>query len=441
MLSLARWTVIGLLAVSVLVLSFAIGYVTRGDGGSDVGDTPPPASSGDSPDGDVGLTDTDFDNLNQIFELLQEKYVEPDFVDRETLYQAAINGLLQSFPDTGTFYVDPVTVQTSTGPSGTFEGIGATVADQDGEIVIVSPIEDTPAERAGLLAGDVILEVDGESTDGWTQEKAVIRIRGPRGTTVTLKVRHLDGVEETLEIERDEIRVESVTTQPPGGALEDGSGNEITDIAYIYIREFNEPTTEEVRAALQDAVDSGKRGIILDLRNNPGGLLRTTIEVADEFLENDAVILSERERNGDEQSFEARDGGAATEIPLVIIQNRFSASGAEVLAAALRDNGRGTIVGEKSFGKGTVNQANSLSDGGQLYVSIAKWLTPDGTQIDGVGLRPDIEVILSDEDIDLRRDVQLHKAIDLLRDTDTAVISTPPAASPTPAGTPEQPGG
>jgi carboxyl-terminal processing protease len=442
MLSAARWAVIGLLAVSVLTLAFAFGYVARGDGGSD---DPPPASQ-DAPQdngdpGDVALTDTDFDNLNQIYELLEDKYVEPDFVDRETLYQAAINGLLQSFPDTGTFYVDPVTVQTSTGPSGTFEGIGATVADQDGEIVIVAPIEDTPAERAGLLAGDVILEVDGESTDGWTQEKAVIRIRGPRGTTVTLRVRHLDGVEEVLEIERDEIRVESVTTQPPGGALEDGSGTEITDIAYIHIREFNEPTTDEVKAVLEEAVDSGKRGVVLDLRNNPGGLLRTTIEVADEFLEDDVVILSERERNGDEQSFTARDGGAATDIPVVILQNRFSASGSEVLAAALRDNGRATIVGEKSFGKGTVNQANALGDGGQLYVSIAKWLTPNGTQIDGVGLRPDIEVILSDEDIDLRRDVQLHKAVDLLRGTDTAVVSTPPASSPTPEGTPEQPGG
>jgi carboxyl-terminal processing protease len=249
-------------------------------------------------------------------------------------------------------------------------------------------------------------------------------IRGPKGTTVTLIVRHTDGSEETLEIERDEIEVQSVTTQPPGGALQDGQGTQIDDVAYIYIREFSQPTTEQFREALRDAVDSGKRGVILDLRNNPGGLLRTTVEVADEFLE-EGIILSEVERGSDEpEHLRAGSGGIATEIPVVVLINRFSASGSEVLAAALSDNGRATVVGEKSFGKGTVNISNDLEDGGQVYISIAKWLTPDGLAIDGVGVRPDVQVTLSDEDIDQRRDVQLFKALDILRNTDT----TPPSA-------------
>jgi len=437
MLKAARWGVLGLLAVSILVLAFAVGYVVNNGGSSSA--APSPASNGDT-----SSNADDFATLNQIYSLLQQKYVDPDLIDRDTLYQSAITGMLQPFPDSGTFYVDPNTVKTSVGPSGKFEGIGATVASQNGEIIIVAPIENTPAERAGVKAGDVILEVDGESTQGWTQEKAVIKIRGQAGTTVSLKLRHTDGSEETLAIERDEIKVKSVTTQPPGGSLKDGAGNDITDVGYIHIREFTEQTTDEMKAALKDVVATNKRGVILDLRNNPGGLLRTTADVADEFLDGDKTIITERERDGSESSIKSKSGGAATTIPVVIILNRFSASGSEVLAAALHDNDRGTIVGEKSFGKGTVNVSNDLKDGGQLYISVAKWLTPNGTQIDGVGIRPDIAVTLSDDDIDARRDVQLFEAIDVLRGTDTTpptALTPQPTTSPAADATPTRAGG
>ena len=439
MLNTARWAVLGLLAVSVLVLSFAVGYVVNnGDGDGrpsvnlDDGDRP-----SDSADGEV-----DFAQLNQMLDLLEDKYVDPDRIDSQTLYEAAINGMLETLTDSGVFYIDPVTVATSTGISGSFEGIGATVASENGEIVIVAPIEDTPAERAGILPGDVVLEVDGESTEGWTTEIAVLKIRGPKGSSVTLLIRHANGEEETFDIKRDEIEVQSVTTQPPGGALTDGAGNDITDVGYIYIREFSQPTKQQLQDALREVVDSGKRGLILDMRNNPGGLLSTTVEIADEFLD-EGTILSERERDGSERSFTAKGGGIATEIPVVVLLNRFSASGSEVLAAALHDNDRATIVGEKSFGKGTVNISNDLDDGGQLYVSIARWLTPDGVLIDGVGIRPDVPVQLSDEDIDLRRDVQIFKAIDILRGTDfTPPSALTPQAEPTAAGTATpEPGG
>jgi carboxyl-terminal processing protease len=440
MLKAARWTVLGLLATSILILAFAVGYISRGDGG---GNSPPAQS--DQNDGSADSADIDFGELNQIYDILQRKYVDPSLIDEQTLYQAAITGMLQVFPDSGTFYVDPQTVQTSVGPSGTFEGIGATVAEQNGQIVIVAPIEDTPAQRAGIRAGDVIEEVDGESTEGWSQEKAVLKIRGPKGSTVTLKIKHDDGTEETLSIERDEIKVASVTTLPPGGALEDGTGTEISDLGYIHIREFTEQTEEEVKEALQEILDGGKKGLILDLRNNPGGLLRTTANVANEFLDADKLILTEQERDGSKQDFRAKSGGMATQLPVVVILNRFSASGSEVLAAALHDNGRATIVGEKSFGKGTVNLSNELDDGGQLYVSIAKWLTPNGTQIDGVGIRPDITVTLSDDDIDSNRDVQLFKAIDVLEGTDTtppeALTPQPAATSPANNATPTRTGG
>jgi carboxyl-terminal processing protease len=433
----AQAAVFSLLGVSVVVLVFSVGYLFGDRGEAGLTAASPVTTSGS--DGGDQPIDADFSSLNEIYSILEDRYVDPDLVDRQTQYEQAINGMLETFPDSGTFYVDPATVATSVGSSGKFEGIGATVSSQNGEIVIVSPIEDTPAERAGIRAGDVILEVDGESTDGWNSQKAALKIRGAAGTEVTLKLRHPEGNEETLTLERDEIKVKSVTTIPPGGALKDGSGADISDIAYIYLREFTEPSKAEIQDALQAAIDSGKTGIILDLRNNPGGLLRTTVDIADEFLEGDKIVLTERDRDGSEQAYRSKNGGIAVDIPVVVLMNRFSASGSEVLAAALQENGRAQIVGEKSFGKGTVNISNELSDGGQLYVSIAKWLTPNGLQIDGVGVRPDITIQLSDEDIDLRRDVQLWKAIDVLRGTDftperTPVAVTTPAAAPTQAG-------
>ncbi len=431
MLNTARWAVLSLLAASIVMLSFAIGYYLNND---DSAPATVNVDGGSRPDDQT--TGVDFAQLNQILALLEQKYVDPDRIDSETLYQAAINGMLGTLSDSGVFYIDPVTVATSTGVSGSFEGIGATVSSENGEIVIVSPIEDTPAARAGIQPGDVVLEVDGESTAGWTTEIAVLKIRGPKGSSVKLLIRHADGAEETFDIERDEIEVQSVTTQPPGGSLKDGAGNDISDLGYIHIREFSMPTRQQFQDALQEVIDSGKQGLILDMRNNPGGLLSTTVDIADEFLDS-GIILSERERDGSEQSFNAKSGGIATEIPVVILLNRFSASGSEVLAAALHDNDRATIVGEQSFGKGTVNTSSSLDDGGQLYVSIARWLTPDGTLIDGVGIRPDVPVALSDEDIDLRRDVQLFKAIDILRGTDfTPASALTPQPEPTAEATP-----
>jgi carboxyl-terminal processing protease len=437
MLNAARWTVLGLLAASILALAFALGYVVQDRTGNKAPAALPAAT-------DKTPAAGDFRTLNDIVKLLQQKYVDPDLIDQQTLYQSAITGMLQTLPDSGTFYVDPNTVKTSVGPSGKFDGIGATVASQNGEIIIVAPIENTPAQRAGVKAGDVILEVDGESTQGWTQEKAVLKIRGERGTKVSLKVRHADGQVETLDIERDEIKVQSVTVLPPGGTLKDGSGATIDDVAYIHIREFSEQTGDEMHKALKDAVDGGKRGVIIDLRNNPGGLLNVTADVANEFVDSDKLLLTERERDGKETQFKSHGGGIATKIPVVIILNRFSASGSEVLSAALHDNGRATIIGEKSFGKGTVNISNNLKDGGELYISIAKWFTPNGTQIDGVGIRPDIAVKLSSDDVDAHRDVQLFKAIDVLLGTDTtpAVALTPgPQATPSAAGSPTRAGG
>jgi carboxyl-terminal processing protease len=404
MLKAARWIILCLLLAALVGLSFGIGAIVERN--RDGESTPAVKTAGDTPD---------FNTLYEIYGLLKSQYIDPDLLDAQTLYEAAINGMVKSLSDTGTFYVDPTTYNTSVMPSGTFEGIGATVTQQNGKITIVAPINGTPAEEAGIRTGDVILVVNGESTEGWNVEKAVSKIRGPRGTEVSLTIEHSDGTTEDLTLTRDEIQVESVSREPPTGAFKDAAGNEVKDLAYVQIREFSALTASQLGPVLEEIAGGGYKGLIIDLRDNPGGLLDATVDVADMFLDS-GTILVQVSRDGDEQVFSAKSGGEATEIPLVVLVNRFSASGSEVLSAALKDNGRATLIGEKTFGKGTVNVPHRLSDDrGALFVTVARWLTPDRVLIDGVGIHPDIEVTLSDEDINLRRDAQLFRAIDSLR--------------------------
>ncbi len=357
----------------------------------------------------------DFSVLNDIRSILQRDYVKTENLDDQTLYEAAIQGLINVLNDSGTFYVDPTSFQLDTTLTGSFDGIGATVSQQNNEIVIVAPIKGTPADRAGIQSGDVIIAVDGESTRGWSVDKAVLRIRGQRGTKVTLTVRHGDGRMQEYTLVRDRVQVESVQTTPPGAGLRDSQGKAVSNLGYIQIRDFTPRTHNELENAIRDQISNGARGMIIDVRRNLGGNLNSTLSSADLFLDS-GTILIQRDADGKETTYAARRGQALpSDMPIVILQDRFSASAAEVLAAALQENDRATVIGEKSFGKGTVNSPRELRDGGALFVTIAQWLTPRGLLIDKVGVRPDIEVILSDEDIDLRRDAQLIRAVDILQ--------------------------
>jgi len=284
----------------------------------------------------------------------------------------------------------------------------------------VRALPNTPAEEAGLVAGDAIIAVDGEDATGWTVDKAVLKIRGPIGTSVELTIRHLDGTEQTYTIERDEIEVSSVDALPPGGTLRDADGNEVTDVAYFRIRSFTARTPQEVQDQVDAANAAGARGIIIDLRGNPGGLLVETAQTADMFLDGGRIV-TQVNRDGSEQSIDARPG-EVTDLPIVIVQDEFSASGSELLAAALQENGRATVIGSRSFGKGTVNHARELSNGGAVYVSIARWLTPDRNQIEGDGVRPDIEIALTADDIEQQRDIAIYRAVDVLHGN--ATVST-----------------
>jgi carboxyl-terminal processing protease len=359
----------------------------------------------------------DYSVLNEVKRILERDYVKPDNLDEEALFEAAVNGMVGLLNDNGTYYVTPTDHQLDTTISGSFDGIGATISSQNNDIVIVAPIKGTPAEAAGLKSGDVILAVDGESTKGWTVEKTVLRIRGPKGTQVTIEIKHDDGKTQEYKLTRSTVQVDSVLRDPPGGAVRDSSGAIVDGIGYVQIREFSRRTPMELENAIRDEVAEGAKGMIIDVRSNPGGLLQQTLQMADLFLDKGTLVI-QRDRSGNETTSSAeafRRGQIIADMPIVVLQNRFSASASEILASALRDNGRATIVGEKSFGKGTVNIARQLDNGGAVYVSIAQWLTPSGALIDKVGILPDVEVIPTDEDVDLRRDPQFYRAVDILR--------------------------
>lgn len=346
----------------------------------------------------------EFNTLGEVWELLSLDYVNKDALDPEELSRGAIEGMLEALGDPYTSYLESYQLASSD-LEGSFEGIGAIVSMEDGELTVVSPIAGGPAERQGVRAGDKILEVDGEPTSEMNLMEAVLKVRGDKGTTVTLLILHEgETMPVAIEIVREEIKLDSVYLD----MLAD-------DIAYIRITHFVERTPDELTEALNSALQSDAWGIILDLRGNPGGYLYVVVDVADEFLDG-GIILYEADGEGNIiKEWPASSGGLAIDLPLIVLVDGGSASGSEVLAGALRDHGRATLIGTKTYGKGSVNILHGLSDSSALYVTTARWLTPDRHLIEGVGLIPDIEVEITAEDIASGRDPQLERAIEYLQ--------------------------
>lgn len=346
----------------------------------------------------------EFDSLAEVWTLLEQNYVNQSALDAEILTQGAIQGMLEALNDPYTsYFYDYEEFYSSL--EGIFEGIGAYVSEEDGWIIIVSPIKGSPAEAAGIRAGDVILEIDGESADDLTVTEAVMKIRGPKGTTVTLLLRHEDESDPVeLQIIRDTI------TQPSADyeSLSDGIG-------YIWISQFTSSTVSEFQTALNEAIDDGSKGLIIDLRGNPGGFLDTVASIADEFLTGGIILYEASDNLEIFDEYTAEPGGGAVDMPLIILVDGGSASGSEVLAGALQDHGRATIIGTQTYGKGSVNLPIELGDGSALYVTTARWLTPDKHLIEGIGITPDYIVEFSEEDWDNGIDNQLEYAIEYLK--------------------------
>jgi carboxyl-terminal processing protease len=329
----------------------------------------------------------DLDIVEEAWEIIFRDYVEKDELDAEALSQGAIKGMVEALDDPYTAYVDAETYQLSASDfEGKFEGIGAYVGIRDGQFVIIAPIPDTPADKAGIRAGDIVLEVDGQPTSDMSLAEAILKVRGPKGTPVRLLILHRDE-DEPVEIEviRAEIEVPSIHSEMRG------------DIAYIQITHFSERTDEELVPVLESIISDGASDIILDLRSNPGGVLEAVVDVASHFL-TEGVVVSTVDNQGRRFDLTVESKAITTDLPMVVLVDNFSASGSEVLAGALQDHGRATIAGAMTFGKGSVNVLHQLQDGSGLYITTGRWLTPDGRLIEGEGLSPDYELELTGED-------------------------------------------
>ncbi|MEE9249122.1 MAG: S41 family peptidase [Dehalococcoidia bacterium] len=347
------------------------------------------------------------DELREVYEVWAYAYtnkLDPG-IEPFDLNEAAIDGMIAALADPYTAFLSPDDLRLDQEDlRGRFEGIGAFVRTNDeGYVIVVAPMENTPAEAAGILAGDTILEVDGEPTNSLSLRESILKIRGPKGTDVELLVKHLlDGEIVLITITRGDIPVASVRVSMV-----------TDDIARIRIEQFTRRTPDETEQAIREAQDLGAKALILDVRRNPGGLLVETVQVADHFLSG-GLVLFEEDGDGRRTDWTARPGGVDLETPLVVLVDQFSASGAEVLAGALQDRNRATVIGAQTFGKGSVTHLRGLTDGSGLYITFARWFTPLGQIIEGEGITPDIEVLFTEADAAAQRDPQLEAAIEHL---------------------------
>ncbi len=365
-------------------------------GGQAPEQTPPPAPSG-APE--------NFDVFWQAYNILKEHFYGTVPSGNEVTY-AAIRGLIRALGDPFTSFLDPKTAQImSSDMSGTFEGIGARVEQaQNGGVRLVHVFPGSPAEKAGLKDGDIIIKVDGEDITGLTLLEQVSKIRGPAGSKVVLTIIR-KGVRDPFDVTvvRGKIEIPIIEYRMEG------------DIGYIKFSEFNALGTDKVREAIKALEKENAKGIIFDLRDNPGGYLHIAIGVASQFLPKGKVVLIERWKDGREKVYKAEGGGLATDIPLVVLVNRGSASASEIVAGALQDHKRAVLIGERTFGKGSVQQPFDLEDGSELRVTIAHWLTPNGREIHMKGIEPDIKVEVTEQDKEAGRDPVLERALEYFR--------------------------
>ncbi len=367
-MSLTRLRTLCLLAAGALALGLAVGC-----GSSSGSDETSGASTGD--------TAEILRPVLEAYDLLRQEYVNKGELTDEVLRAAAIRGMIEALDDPYSSYLSPGQFKVSGDFDGQFEGIGATVGIFEGQLIIQTPLPNSPALDAGILPGDLVLSVDGENLTGMTLTEAVLIVRGPKGSSVVLEVVHLGEREpQEITIVRDNIVLSSVR----GRVLE-------PEIGYIELSEFQEHTPQQLRDALGDLEAQEVRGLILDLRYNNGGLLSKAVDVASEFLAN-GNVLTTMDSNGEEEVYDVNPVGTALDIPLVVLVNGFTISSAEIVAAALQDHGRALVVGSRTFGKGSVSTITPLSDGAGLNIVNSRWFTPNGKAIEGAGLEPDILV-------------------------------------------------
>ncbi|MEK7277008.1 MAG: S41 family peptidase [Chloroflexota bacterium] len=361
----------------------------------------PTAGSGGTPD---DLTPK-FAPFWEAWALVHQEYVDQP-VDDQALAYGAIKGMLAALGDAHTGYSTPAESKIMlSDASGELEGIGAEVDISGDYLKIIAPLPGSPAEEKGILAGDLIIEVDGEDIRGQDLFTVIGKVRGPAGTTVHLTILR-DGEPEPLEF--DIVRAKIIIPSVESKMLDGG-------IAYVKINGFGDTTTAELKTQLKSLMSQNPKGVILDLRGNPGGYRDTAVEVVSQFI-GEGTVLIQQYGDGREETFEAKPGGQATDVPLAVLIDKGSASASEIVAGAIQDFKRGTIVGEQSYGKGTVQDWRPLTgDQGTVRITIARWLTPDGRSINKKGIMPDVEVIMTRADREAKFDPQLDAAVRLLK--------------------------
>lgn len=369
-----------------------------------------------SPSPSMPLAPSEFAAFWEAWSFLENQFYGDIPSDSERMY-GAIRGMVNSYGDQHTAFIDPARAAImSENIRGSFEGIGATVRlDELDRLVIVEALPERPAFQAGLRAKDVVLKVDGLPVDGLSLYEAVALIRGPAGSTVVLMVAR-EGKREPFEVPvvRAKIEIKVVESK----ILEDAP-----EIGYVRLTQFSNGAARKVARAIKTLLDSGATAIIFDLRGNPGGLLSEAVEVSSLFVA-DGTIVVEKLKDGQEKRFNAAyHPHVATEIPLVLLVNGGSASASEIVAGAMQDLERATLVGEQTFGKGSVQLPHNLSDGSELRVTIAEWLTPALRQINGQGITPDIAVEMTAEEVEQDLDPQLDAAVEYLQTTQKLPLS------------------
>ena len=332
--------------------------------------------------------DDDFAAVEDAWRVITEEYVDKDNIDKEALSQAAIEAMMEFIDDPYSTYLDRESyLQSLNSLEGKYEGIGAEVSMVDQGVIIIAVYSGSPAEKAGIKPGDLVTAVDGENIAGMRLMDVVLKVRGAKGTSVTLTVMDLEtSSQRDIAIVRDQVYEKSVYIEMIG------------EYAHIVISQFGEKTDEELGKILKDLEAYDALGIILDLRYNPGGLLDSVVDSASRFL-TEGIVFTVKYSDGKEEVYKVRDQDVTTDLPMVVLVNSYSASGSEVVAGALQDYDRALIAGETTFGKGSVNVLTPIGADQGIYITIARWLTPEGSLIEGNGIVPDEQLNMSDNDM------------------------------------------
>lgn len=348
--------------------------------------------------------DVDFDLFWDVWQRVKNDYITKDTADTELFY-GALSGIVSALDDPYSVFLDPrMAKEFNESLSGSFDGIGAEIGMKNNQLVIIAPLPDMPAEKAGLRGGDKILAVNGESTTGMTIDEAVTKIRGKRGTEVTLTM-YRDGEqkERDVTIIRGNIVIKSVRWEVKKDS-----------IGYIRIVHFTQDTASDFRTAVNDLLAKNVRSLLLDMRNNPGGYLDAAVQIAGYWVDGETVVVEQYDGERREE-YKGRTRARLKDMPTIVLVNGGSASASEIVAGALQDYGKAKIYGEQTFGKGSVQDLQRLKDGSSLKLTIARWLTPKGRTIEKDGIAPDVVVEFTEEDYKEKKDPQLDKALEALK--------------------------